>query len=140
MKPAAIKKFDLLYLGSVAVSLLGVLMVFDTMVEISNDELAAQGIAPMGQGFLIAGLAFWIFISLALWFLVSKLRIEFVKYVLALFAAYGVYTAAMGSGGEAPVVTVIISWISTMMTVGAVYFLFTPEAKAWFAQKRGSGD
>ena len=140
MKPAAIKKFDLLYLGSVAVSLVGVLLVFDTMVEISNDELAAQGIAPMGQGVLIVGLAFWFFIALALWFLVSKLRIEFVKYVLALFAAYGIYAAAMGSGGEAPMVSVIISWISTILTVGAVYFLFTPKAKAWFAEKRGSGD
>ena len=136
MKPAAIKKFDMLYLGSLAVSVLSVALVFDTMVQISNDQLAAQGLEPMGGGILIAGLAFWVIIALALWFLVSKLRIEFVKYLLALFAVYSVFTMAVGGAGEGPMLNLILGWISSVMSLAAVYFLFTAEAKAWFAEKR----
>ena len=137
MRPAAIKKFDMLYLGSLVISVLGVLLNFDTMVEISNDQLMAEGLEPMGSGILIAGLAFTVIITLALWFLVSRLRIEFVKYILALFAAYGVYTMVVGSTAEGPMLNLVLGWASTIMSVAAVYFLFTPEAKAWFAEKRG---
>ena len=140
MKPAAIKKFDMLYLGSLGVSILGAVLTFDDLVAVSDDQLALEGLPAMGGGVLIAGLAFTIAITVALWFLVSKLRIEFVKYILALFAAYGVYSMAMGSTAEVPMINLLIGWISTIMTVAAVYFLFTPEAKAWFAEKRGSGD
>ncbi|MXO96852.1 hypothetical protein GRI34_10545 [Erythrobacter aquimaris] len=140
MKPAAIKKFDFLYIGSMVVSVLGAVLSFDDLVAISDDQLATEGLPAMGSGVLLIGLAFTIVITLALWFLVSKLRIEFVKYILALFAAYSIFSVAMGSSAEVPMTNLLIGWVSTIMSVAAVYFLFTPEAKAWFAEKRGSGD
>ena len=42
MKPGSIRKFDWLYLGSIAVSLLGFVFNYDTIAAQTNAELAAQ--------------------------------------------------------------------------------------------------
>ena len=79
MKPGSIRKFDWLYLGSIAVSLLGFVFNYDTIAAQTNAELTAQGVEGLSTGVLIGGLLFGTAISLALWFMISILRIELAK-------------------------------------------------------------
>ena len=139
MKPVSIKKFDMLYLGSIVVSLVGVVLGWDTMMADMNTQMSAQGTDMEGMegiasGAAIGGLALGFAISLLLWALVSVWRVEFVKWILALFVAWGVVSLLLSLGAGVTVATVF-AIASTVMGVVAVYFLFQPDAKEWFASK-----
>lgn len=136
MKPGSIRKFDWLYLGSIAVNLLGFVFNYDTIAAQTNAELAAQGVEGLSTGVLIGGLLFGTAISLALWFMISILRIELAKWLLLLLTAWSVLTTATAA---ASVFDSSVAWglISTIMTIVALWFLFQPDAKAWFAEKKG---
>ena len=136
MKPAAIKRFDGLYLGAVALSLLATVMDFDDLRAAMEAELALRGAQSATDAAIIVGLAVSAAFSLALWFLISVLRIGLLKWIAALFAAYGVVAFALAVGEITFDLAAILSLLVVLMNVAAVYFLFTPEAKAWFAAKR----
>ena len=140
-KPNSMKTFDLLYLGSLAVGLIGLALGWDGLVEQMNAEFAAQGLDPesgFATGAIIGGFVFGIGISLALWFLVSILRIEFVKWILVLFTVYGVVSLAGGiaNAGFDPIQ--ITGIVSTLMSIAAIWMLFKPDSKEWFAAKKGA--
>lgn len=140
-KPDSIKKFDWLYLGSVAVGLLGIVFGWDGMMEQLNAEFAAQGLdvdSGIGTGAIIGGIAFGIIISLALWFLISVLKIEFVKWILLLFVLYSVFSLFVAISTTGFDITQITGIVSTIMSIAAIYMLFRPDAKEWFAAKRAS--
>jgi uncharacterized membrane protein len=54
MKPAAIRKFDWLYLGSIAVGVLGFALTYGTLA----DSVSAELTAPMIRNFIPASLEF----------------------------------------------------------------------------------
>ncbi|MEG9269547.1 hypothetical protein [Qipengyuania sp. Mu-71] len=136
MKPASIRKFDWLYLGSVAIGLLGVALNYGAIASLTEADLAGQGYADMGAGVLIAGVLFGIAISLALWFMISVLRIGLAKWLLVVLTAWSVVTSgvAIVTNFDA---TMVWGLVSTVMTVLAIWFLFQPDATAWFAEKKG---
>lgn len=143
MKPASIKKFDLLWLGSVVVGLIGIVLGWDLLMSQMGTELAAQadaqGIDAADAGSLAFGTAIVVIaisvgLSLLLWALISVWRIEFVKWLIGLLAVYGVVSALIGLGVGANLLT-ISGLISALMGIAAVYFLFRPDAKAWFDEK-----
>lgn len=139
-KPQSMKMFDFLYLGSIVVGLLGLILGWDILVEQMNAELATQGVesdVEMATAAIIGGAAFATAINLALWFLVSILRIEFVKWILALFLAWGIYSMLVGIASVGFSLEQITGIISTIMSIAAIYMLFQPDAKEWFAAKRG---
>ena len=100
MKPAAIKKFDWLYLGSVSVGLLGFALNYGAIADQANAELAAGGLEGAANGLLIGSMLVGVAINVALWFLVSVLRIGFVKWIIVLFVAWGLLSlgTALASG------------------------------------------
>lgn len=138
MQPNSIKKFDLLYLGAVALGLINGVLSYGMMKAELEAQLAGTGI-EVGMGSLIGGLAFSLVISLALWYLVSRLRIELVKWVMLAFLAFGLIglPALFVNGFQ---FTDIIAIIVFAMQAAAIYFLFQPDAKAWFAEKNGPID
>lgn len=141
MKPASIKKFDMLYLGSIVVGLIGFAVNYGTIADQANAELAAAGVEGMGSGVMIGGVLVSVAISLALWFLVSVVRIEFVKWILAVFAGWSVLSLLMGVGSElTSSLNLVFGVIGTVLGIAAIWFLFLPDAKAWFAEKRGAGN
>lgn len=125
MKPVSVKKFDILYLGSVALGLIALALDFDNVVGGMSESLAA------------VSMFFLVVISAALWFLVSVLRIEAVKWIIALFMAYSVYSFALGFSPEIDL-RLVLEILSTVMTLAAIYYLFRPDAKAWFSEKRSA--
>lgn len=141
MKPASIKKFDLFYLGSIVVGLIGFALSYGALLNQTNAEMAAAGAEGMGEATLMGGLIVGVLFSVGLWFLISVWRIEVIKWVLALFVAWSVISLAMGlSAGFTLTTTMIIGLVSTLMSIVSIYFLFQPDAKAWFEEDRGEHD
>jgi len=141
MKPASIKKFDMLYLGSIVVGLIGFAVNYGAIADQANAQLAAAGAEGMGSGIMIGGLLLGVAISLALWFLVSVARIELVKWILAVFTAWSVLSLLRGAGSELTgSLNLVFGVIGTVLNVAAIWFLFQPDAKAWFAEKRGAAN
>ncbi|MBX7501319.1 hypothetical protein K3181_07680 [Qipengyuania sp. YG27] len=136
MKPASIKMFDWLFLGSLGVTLLGILLNFGTLSAQAETEFAAQGLPEMGTGMLIGALLLSLAISLGLWFLISVLRIGLARWALVLLTAWSILTTAksLELGFDS---TMAWGLLATVMTVAAIWFLFRPDARAWFAGTRG---
>ena len=139
-KPQSMKFFDWLYLGSLAIGLIGLALGWDAMMEQMNAEFAAQGLEPdssFATSAIVGGFIFGVGISVALWFLVSIMRIEFVKWIVALFTAYGVVSLAGGIAMAGFDMIQLSGIVSTLMSIVAVVMLFRADSKAWFDAKRG---
>ncbi|WP_370190154.1 hypothetical protein [Qipengyuania sp.] len=138
MKPASIRKFDWLYLGSLGVNLIGILLNFDSLSAQAEAEFAARGMAESGAGMLVGSLLIGLAINLGLWFLISVLRIGLAKWALVLLTAWSILTTvkSLSLGLES-----IMVWglLSTVMTLVAIGFLFRPGSRDWFAAHRGIG-
>lgn len=141
MKPASMKKFDWLYLGSVAVGLLGFALNYGAVVDQTNAELAASGMDGAAGGLLIGGMLFGVAVNLALWFLISVLRIGFVKWIVVIFVAWGALSLGFSlASGQTAGLNLIFGLIGTVMVIASLYFLFRPESTAWLASRGESGD
>ena len=132
-KPGAIQNFDKLYLGAIVLSLINFALSYGTLVEQVREETAAAGM-EMGGGVLIVGIVISTLVSLLLWFLISKKKIEFIKWILILFLVYSVVSlpAALSDGiGLNEVIAIVV----VLIQAAAVWMLFQPDAKEWFAEK-----
>ncbi len=139
MKPDSVRKFDWLFLTSIATGLLGVVLGYPTIAAQLEAELAAQGGAGLGPALLVGGVGLAIAINLALWFAISKLRIGFVKWVLIAMIAWSLYSSlgAFSAGLDAPLVCGLAS---TAMSIAAILYLFRADARAWLAAPDEEGE
>ena len=140
-KPAAIRYFTLLYLGAMVVGVVSGLINLDSTAAMIDSQfaddptIAASGIEGMGSSFVIGTMVIGVLFNLLMWFLIAVKRIGGLKWLLAVLLAYNVLTAiyAVTSGvGQVGV----IGAVTLAMQAVAIYFLFTPEAKAWFAARK----
>lgn len=139
MRPASIRKFDMFYLGSLALGVVNFVFGFDMMTAQAEAQLAANpSLAGMDAGtIMIVSFVIGLAINLGLWALISRLRIELVKWILVLFVLWGLVSLpALVSNG----ITLVsaLSVLTYALQIAAIFYLFKPDAKAWFAQKRGS--
>ncbi|MDG6079480.1 hypothetical protein E3U23_09770 [Erythrobacter litoralis] len=135
MKPTAIKRFDWLYLGAIVLSTVATFINYDSLMAQMEAELATSGAESVSSIALIGGFAFGIVVSLALWFLVSVLRIGLVKWIIAIFAGWGAVSFVLSMLQTGFDVSLVLGAIAVIMNVAAAALLFTPEARAWFASK-----
>ena len=139
MKPQSIRRFDLFYLGSIVLSVVAYLMSYDSLVASMAGRTAAVGIT-LGSGTVIATIAISIALSLLLWFLVSQKRLVAAKWVIVVLFLLGLLgIPGLFSGGWTILKT--LSALDLLLEAAAVYCLFQPDAKAWFASRRaGAGE
>lgn len=135
MKPASIKKFDILYLGSFAIGLVGSALMFQSALEQTNADLIAAGNPPVSGGTLMVMMASGLVVGLILWFLVSRKRIEFVKWLIALIVGASVVSMIISVTNNGISLAGIHGFITLPMQIAAVFFLFQPETTEWFAAK-----
>lgn len=137
-KPDSIRKFDLFYLGSLALGAVNTVLSLD-MIEASARAQMGPEMEGMVSGIAMGSLVLSIIISLILWFLISKMRIELIKWLLVLFLAWTAITLpeALGDGIN---LAEVVALVSAALQAVAIWFLFKPDAKAWFAAKRGGGE
>jgi hypothetical protein len=134
-KPPSVRKFDYLYLGSILMGLVVFALTYETALATARAGLDGTG-AQIGPGLLIGGLAFGIVINLALWFLVSGLRLGFVRWILGLFVAWGLFQVVLGFVREGVEPVQLAGLAPLAMSIAAIAFLFRRDASSWFSQPR----
>jgi hypothetical protein len=131
MRPESIRRFDLFYLASLALSVLGFFLSYDAVVAGVEAESAAAGL-QMGSGLAIGSFIFGIVLYLLLWFLVSRRRVAIARWLIVLLFLINLIGApALFAGGFTLVKT--ISLVSLVLSAVAIYYLFQPDTKAWLA-------
>lgn len=136
MKPPSIRRFDLLYLASVALSIAAYALSYDSLVANVELRTAAAGI-QLGSGTVLATIAFSIGLGLLLWFLASQRKMAVAKWIIvALFILGLTGIPGLATGGWSVLKT--LSAFGLLLQAGAIYYLFQPDAKAWFAGRNAA--
>ena len=132
MRPESIRKFDLFYLAAIAIGIASSLLNFEQVVAGMEQQLAASGLNMDATGMVIGSNALGIGVSLILWFFASRMRQGWVKWVLLLLLMIqaasipGALTMGVGTLSITMLIVVLLKAI-------AIWFLFVPDAKEWFA-------
>jgi hypothetical protein len=135
MQPESIRKFTLFYLGSLVVSLVATFVGYDILTAQVEAQSAATGLA-MGSGAIVAGIALNVAITLLLWYLVARKGFAIAKWIIVLLFLFTLVTSISGIFAGGLAVHEGLSLLSIVVQATAVYFLFQPDAKAWFAGER----
>lgn len=135
MRPSSIVRFDRLYLASIAVGLIGNILEWPlTMARLAeNPDTAALGsTATVAAGGMIAiGVA----IALLLWFFIARRGSNVAKWILVVFTVFAIGSLAVGFSTGAVILDAggIVRIVAVALQTVAVFFLFRPDAAAWFA-------
>lgn len=130
MKPESIRKFDLFFLASLALSTVGFVLGYDGVVRRLETQGSTQGLA-MGPGWAIGLFVVSIAISLLLWWLVSRKRVAIAKWIITLLFVVGLF-GLPGSLTAPFTLLKIVGLLSLIAQAVAIYYLFQPASKAWF--------
>ena len=137
MQPESIRKFTRFYLGSLVVSLVATFVGYDVLTAQLEAQSAATGLA-VSSGTIIAGIVLNVAITLLLWYLVARKGFVIAKWIIVLFFLFTLVTSISGIFAGGLAVHEGLSLLAIVLTAAAVYFLFQPDAKAWFAGDRAT--
>ena len=138
MQPKSIKRFDLFYLGSLAVYAIGYFLGFDAQVEAQREKLAAAGVQMNIGAIMTASFFVGILIGLLLWWFISQKGSNVAKWILVVLFALGVLGTiySLVTGSMTLTLYTDISLLSLVLEAVAIYLLFQPDAKAWLERER----
>jgi len=136
MRPESIRWFDLTYLGSVALSAVDFVLERDALTAQLTAQFGESGLT-LGAGIVTGTFVAWMAFLVLLWFLVARKRMAGAKWVIVLLVAIGLYALpTLFTGTLTP--ERVVSVLSLVLSLVAVYCLFRPDAKAWFAARESS--
>lgn len=135
MRPSSIVRFDRLYLASIAIGLIGNILEWPiTMARLAeNPDTAALGSsAAVAAGGMIA---VGVLIALLLWFFIAQRASTVAKWILVVFTVFAVGSLLLGFSSGAVILDTggIVRIVAVALQAVAVFFLFRPDAAAWFA-------
>lgn len=135
MRPVSIVRFDRLYLASIVVGLIGNIIEWPvTLARLTeNPDTAALGSsAAIAAGGMIAT---GVMIALLLWFFAAKRASNVARWIIAVFTAFAVGSLLFGFGAGAVILDVggVLRILAVVLQAAATFFLFRPDAAAWFA-------
>lgn len=131
MRPKSIQRFDIFYLGALALGLISTAIGWNATMERMQADAATAAIAtPVMLGSVIVGFG----ISLLLWFFTSRMRSNIAKWIIVIFFVIGVLSLVFTilNGSSPAGIPGILSILSTVLQAVAVFMLFKPDAVAWF--------
>ncbi len=134
MRPDSIRKFDMFYLASIVIGIASSLMNFETQVGALEVRLTEAGLSAPAEGFLLTTLAIALAINLLLWFLASRMRLGFTKWIILAFVLYSAATAVAGLAMGLGTIS-ITGLLNVVLKAIAVSFLFRADAKEWYATR-----
>lgn len=132
MRPESIRKFDLFFLAAIALGVASSLLNYDSLLIAASEPLREAGIAELSETVLIVTLGLGIAINLLLWFLISVLRIGFVRWILLLIVVFLVVTRVLNVAQGANVS--LTDLVAVLLKAIAMWFVLRPDAREWFAK------
>ena len=130
MRPKSIRTFELLYFGAIGLYLANSVRDYEALKEAAGGDITRRGLDP--DTLLVISISLVVGMMLVLMFMVARLRIGFVRYLLA--------AAVLWQGWELSQVleqeqgsSVIVGIASVALQALAVIFTFLPASNRWFA-------
>lgn len=130
MRPKAIRTFELLYSGAIGLYLANSVRDYEALKESTGGDLTRRGLDP--DTLLVTSILIVVGMMLVLMFMAARLRVGFVRYLLA--------AAVLWQGWELSQVlqqeqgsSVIVGVASVVLQALAVIFTFLPASSRWFA-------
>jgi len=121
--------FERLFLASIAVSLVSIVINFDTMVEQLASDPAMDDLGLSG-GFLAGAMAVGMAIWVLLWFLIARKASNVAKWILIVLAALGLISLPAMLTGPWDTIA-LLGLASYALELAAIVYLFRDDAKAW---------
>ena len=133
MQPESIRKFTLFYLGSLALWLVATFLQYDALRAEAEAQMGRAN-AALGDVAVVVSIAAWAAIMLLLWYLVARKGYAIGKWVVVLLFLFNIFTLfGIAAGGMS--IPEIIVLVSIALQAAAVFYLFQPDAKAWFSRE-----
>lgn len=130
VRPVSIRVFDSLYLGSIALNAANLVRDWDANLLSARTELAGSGLQP--ETLLAISMAFFLGLSLILWFMAAYLKVGFVRYLLAALLVWQALPLARMAPGM-PGYSDIVVMASLALQLAAIAFAFRTDPRRWFA-------
>jgi hypothetical protein len=140
-RPSSIKHFELSYLASIVLGLIGAALSWNAAMAQAGDNPA---IAQLGPNFLPTmvggGIVIGIAISLLLWYFAARKAAVVAKWIIVAFFGLGILSRipALTRGGFAVDPSAIVGVIGFLLSAASVWFLFQPDARAWFGETKAA--
>jgi hypothetical protein len=132
MRPNSIIMFERLFLASLALSAIASVLAYDAILAELNRDPAVQQLG-LGGGFMGAIFVVGFAIYLLLWFLIARRASTVAKWILVVFVALSLASfVASLTAGFTPDSGTLLALVIYALEVAAVWFLFRPDAAAWF--------
>ncbi len=133
MRPQSIINFERLYLGSMV---LGLIATAINWSAIQAQVTATPGAALLPSWFLPASLVAGYAINLLLWYFIARRGAVVAKWILVIFFGIGLLYLPGIVSGKLPAMQLVPALINTALQAAAVWMLFRPDTKPWFAGER----
>lgn len=133
MRPVSIRVFEWCYLAAIALRVANFTIGFDVLRGQAEAELVGTALQP-SDGLLVASIAFSVMIALALWFLIARLGVGFVKWIVIAQLAWELRTLPTVLAPPMGITDYIGLAIFGLQAVG-IAFLFRADARRWFARE-----
>jgi hypothetical protein len=132
MRPESIGRFDLFYLGSLALSVVNFFLEHANYVATIEAQARGGGVLT-GTTAVDIVFACWAAVMLLLWYLVAWRRNVIAKWIIIVLVAFSLIALLPGLGTSGFTTVKLVSLLSVFLSIVAVYFLFQPDTKAWLA-------
>ncbi len=141
MRPKSIVNFERVVLLGILIGIVNSAMSWDKMMAAQQAKLAAQGqermigmLPSLTIGIAVVFVAIWL---LLVW-LISRKGSPVAKWIYVVLSVLTLIGAIWGIGKSASYGTVplILAIVQHLLTLASLWFIFQPDAKAWFAEGR----
>lgn len=141
MRPKSIVNFEIAALLAVLVGIVNSFLSWDKMMAVQQAKLVAQGqgkMVGMTSSLALAMAVIFVLIWLLLIWLVSRKGSPAAKWIYAVLAVIALIAGLYGlmQGPVYGTVQFVLAIVQDLLSLAALWFLFQPDAKAWFAEGR----
>jgi hypothetical protein len=141
MRPKSIVNFEIAALLAVLVGIVNSFLSWDKVMAVQQAKFVAQGqgkMMGMASNLGIAMAVIFVVIWLLLIWLISRKGSPAAKWIYAVLAVisllFGLY--GLTQGPVYGTVQFVLAIVCDLLSLAALWFLFQPDAKAWFAEGR----
>ncbi|MFO6446557.1 hypothetical protein ACLBKU_05365 [Erythrobacter sp. NE805] len=133
MRPQSIIRFDQLYFATLALGFVGLAINYETSIQQLEADATAARLG--GSTFVIGAYAISTAIALLLWYFVSRRASNAARWIVTVMTGFGLVTLPFSfMMASVPPASLAVAVISAAVQAAMLWFLFRPDANAWFKQ------
>ena len=141
MRPRSIVNFERVVLLNILLGIVNLVVNWDKMQAAQQAALVAKGqarMAGMVSSLTIGVEVIFVCIWLLLVWLISRKGSPVAKWIYVVLAVITLIFALFGIGKAAALGTIplVLAIVAHLLTLASLWFIFQPDAKAWFAEGR----